>query len=567
MRPQASTPPAAVAGIVESINRNRLVGWISVPKDHPDVPITLHAGRLLIASTFPTADAPISRSVVRQRHDEETGARRRQGVASPRRDDRRNSGQQVRAFSFQIAGLWDFLGRRTRLSVRVGGQPLPIAGHGMFLTPRHGGNRELEELEELLAGGYQLTKSGYFVAPQESRGAWRNSVVDLYSRTRAFLADTHGYEAFLFYGSLLGSVREGGPIGHDNDFDCAYISRHRNGRDAGEELVEIALDLIKAGLNVDLRSRLLHINDPASGQRVDVFHGWFDESGVLQTAWGTAGTTAFTESDWQGTEEVDFAGGKVLRPVAAEKMVAHLYGDDWRQPKPGFNWALSRTDAAGEGRLSVEQRTKVYWANFYARTGYAAGSTFFEFVNAHPAMPATVIDIGCGDGRDSRAFGGAGRRVLGLDQSPVGIENARQGAVEAGLGETVRFEVCDVADVDELGRVLDEGVEDRQGPILFYLRFFLHAINEEIQERLMAAIATHARPGDVFAAEFRTDKDESATKVHGNHYRRFQNAVEFRESLTKFGFGEVLFEVEDTGLSPYGEEDPVLYRVIARADS
>ncbi|CAM3325043.1 hypothetical protein NODU109028_11720 [Nocardioides dubius] len=139
-------------------------------------------------------------------------------------------------------------------------------------------------------------------------------------------------------------------------------------------------------------------------------------------------------------------------------------------------------------------------------------------------------------------------------------------ALEAGVGESVRFEVCDVADVDELGRVLDEGVEDRQGPVLFYLRFFLHAINEEIQERLMAAIATHARAGDLFAAEFRTDKDESVQKVHGNHYRRFQNAVEFRDSLTaKFGFGEVLFEVEDTGLSPYGDEDPVLYRVIARA--
>ncbi|WP_343993143.1 hypothetical protein, partial [Nocardioides dubius] len=83
--------------------------------------------------------------------------------------------------------------------------------------------------------------------------------------------------------------------------------------------------------------------------------------------------------------------------------------------------------------------------------------------------------------------------------------------------------------------------------------------------RLMAAIATHARAGDLFAAEFRTDKDESVQKVHGNHYRRFQNAVEFRDSLTaKFGFGEVLFEVEDTGLSPYGDEDPVLYRVIAR---
>ncbi|WP_343993145.1 hypothetical protein, partial [Nocardioides dubius] len=399
LHPEPVAAPAPVVGIVESVTRNRLVGWISVPEDHPDVPITLQVGRLEIAATYPTADAPISRSVVRQRRDEESGSPRRQGVASGRRDDRRNSGQQVRAFSFQIAGLWAFLGRRNRLTVRVDGRPLPIAGHGMYLTPRRSGERTFAELEELMAQGYQLTKSGYLMAPQESRGVWRDAVRDLYGRTRELMVASHGYEPFLFYGSLLGSVRDGGPIGHDNDFDCAYISRHRTGVEAGEELVEIALALIEAGLNVDLRSRLLHVNDPATGQRVDVFHGWFDKDGVLQTAWGTAGTTAFTESDWQGTEEVDFIGVPMARPRNAERLLAHVYGDDWRNPKPGFSWSLSRTDVGTDGILTVEQRTKVYWANFYARTAYGSGSSFFEFVNARAEMPGTVIDIGCGDGR------------------------------------------------------------------------------------------------------------------------------------------------------------------------
>ena len=100
--------------------------------------------------------------------------------------------------------------------------------------------------------------------------------------------------------------------------------------------------------------------------------------------------------------------------------------------------------------------------------------------------------------------------------------------------------------------------------MLFYLRFFLHSIPEEVQEVVMSTIADHARDGDSLAAEFRTEKDEEQTKVHGNHFRRFQNGPAFGQRLQgEMGF-EVAHDEEGTGLSPYGEEDPVLYRVVAR---
>jgi hypothetical protein len=103
-------------------------------------------------------------------------------------------------------------------------------------------------------------------------------------------------------------------------------------------------------------------------------------------------------------------------------------------------------------------------------------------------------------------------------------------------------------------------------PVMFYLRFFLHSIPADVQEGLMRAISHHARPGDVLAAEFRTDKDEQNSKVHGKHYRRFQNAVEFSRRLSgDHGFVPE-YEEENTGLSPYQGEDPVLYRVVARRD-
>jgi hypothetical protein len=174
------------------------------------------------------------------------------------------------------------------------------------------------------------------------------------------------------------------------------------------------------------------------------------------------------------------------------------------------------------------------------------------------------MDIGCGDGRDARAFGAAGKTVLGVDQSHVGVEHARQQAMRAGLAGKVAFEVCDVSDAERFRSLLAERRTAVGGPVLFYLRFFLHSIPEEVQETLLGVLAEQAQDGDVLAAEFRTDKDAERTKVHGKHYRRFQSGDEFGKRLyERYGF-VVEHEEEGTGLSPYQDEDPVLYRVIAR---
>jgi SAM-dependent methyltransferase len=206
----------------------------------------------------------------------------------------------------------------------------------------------------------------------------------------------------------------------------------------------------------------------------------------------------------------------------------------------------------------------VHWENFYARTGFTNGSTFFEKVDAWPDIPGHVIDIGCGDGRDSHAFARAGKSVIGLDRSALGVQHARQKAEEIGLGDLVRFEVCDVSVADDVSAMLAAATSDPRVPVLFYLRFLLHAVHEDVQATLMRVIADVARPGDMFAAEFRTDRDKALSKTHQRHYRRFQSGPAFGHALQEeFGF-EVLDEQEGTGLSVYGDEDPELYRVIAR---
>ncbi|WP_435770410.1 methyltransferase domain-containing protein [Nocardioides sp. SYSU DS0651] len=561
--PAAPEPrPERIPGVVELFTRRTVIGWVSVDPAAPPTRIDLYVGPVRLASTYATPDVPVVG--VSHQPDREVGIELPtipRMMPSPK-DHRRNSARQVRTFSFRIHDLWAYAARHTRITVRAGGDPLPIVSHGMYLNPPRSGAHTPADLQARLDEGYVLSQHGDIQLSKRLDRQWQADVLDLYARVRALLADRFGYDLFVVYGTLLGAIRDGGFIGHDVDFDASYISRETTGAAAAAELVEIGVALIEAGYEVECMVACLHIADRGNpDNRIDIFHTFHDENGRWRFPFGIAGTTTLTAADWRGTEEIDFAGGRVLVPVTAEETVRHLYGDDWRLPKPGFNWALDRTDAATDGAFTPEHRTKVYWANFYARTEYTQGSTFFEFVQRYPGLPDTVIDIGCGDGRDACAFGSAGRRVLGLDQSPVGIEHATKKAAALGLADTT-FRTCDVSDRAELAAALAT-LADRDEPTAFYLRFFLHAINEETQRTLLDAIDACSRPGDLFAAEFRTALDADQRHVHGGHYRRFQDAGEFLADLRRRGW-TVLHDEEGTGLSPYKGEDPVLARVIAR---
>jgi SAM-dependent methyltransferase len=205
----------------------------------------------------------------------------------------------------------------------------------------------------------------------------------------------------------------------------------------------------------------------------------------------------------------------------------------------------------------------VYWADFYKHVEPMGASSFFEHVDAHEATPRAVLDLGCGEGRDSFAFARSGRAVIGVDRSTVAVDRAQARA--AAEGAAAEFRVADIADADAIGATIDQLREaGAGGPVLYYLRFLLHAILPEEQAALLEILAAKAQPGDVLAAEFRTDADKAAKKVHGHHYRRFQNGPEFGATLAyRFGF-EVLDQREATGLSRYQDEDPQLYWVIAQ---
>ncbi len=524
-------------GLVEEFSRTGVTGWIAVPVGAPPVRVTLNLNGLEVAATWATEASE---------HGEH---------------------KEIRRFDFALRDIWQYADTASRLTIRAGGSaPLPIAGHGRARVPDRSGKRTEGALKSRFAQGYIFGQTGRLQLSKKLDTEWQGRVMGLYSRVRAVLAETYGYDVFFIYGTLLGAVREGNVIGHDLDFDAAYLSKHTDAREAARELKEIAYLLIGRGYDVEAKRTALHIADPGDHYlKIDLFHLYFDASETIKFPFGIAGTTVIPRADWQGTKEIDFCGGRGLVPVNDEQFAEHIYGAGWRSPKPGFDWERDRTTRDFRGTLPFPVNREIHWANFYAHHApFPTPSPFFAALSRRADLPGTVLDIGCGDGRDAVAFAGAGRAVLGLDWSQAALQAASSRAERAGVAERARFVRCDVTDPKAFAAELAAAIAAADGPVLFYLRLVLGTVTDKEQQAIMAAIAAAARPGDLFAAEFRTVEDERRPKAFGRHFRVFQDGPAFGGMLRDtLGF-EVLDEEHGTGLAPYEQEDPYLYRVVAR---
>lgn len=523
-----------VAGVVEQFDTRCVTGWLAVATDAGPVRVSLCVNALEVAATWATDAMP------------------------------RNNSGEVRSFELRLRDLWTYCRKNDKVTVRVDGKSLPIAGHGMYLTPTRNGRQTLAELQERLGSGYLFGQTGRLQLSKKLDVEWQGHVMGLYERVRDALAEIAGYDVFFIYGTLLGAVREGGVIGHDMDLDAAFVSRHRDGADAAAELAAIAYELIDRGFNIDCRRTALHIYlDAGSPIRIDLFHLYFDREGKLSFPFGVAGASEVLESDWRGVEEIEFLGHRGMAPVNAEAVAEHIYGAGWRSPKPGFDWRRDRTKRASEGILPIELCSAAAWSNFYAHHEFNDASTFAHHVVGVLETTYLVLDLGCGEGRDARLFAAASHPTVGVDRSSVGVRKAIEHAAAAGLGDAT-FQMIDLGDAARLRRLIaDARREHPDLPMLLYLRFLLHAVQPGVQETIMDAVDSELRAGDLIAAEFRTRGDESLPKNRKAMYRRFLDGAAFSADLCQRDF-VILDEAQGTDLAILGAENPDVYRVLAR---
>ncbi len=202
---------------------------------------------------------------------------------------------------------------------------------------------------------------------------------------------------------------------------------------------------------------------------------------------------------------------------------------------------------------------QAYWQNFYAQQAASKAlqlpSQFAAFVSNEISRNSFVVDLGCGNGRDALFFGRHGFDVLGIDRSENAVAFCQDKAPEG-----CEFAAIDLAELNLSKEVADRSPDGSDG-LVIYSRFFLHAIDRDLQRVFLEQVASLAEHKPKVFLEFRTDQDAERVKVTEEHYRRYVDLAQFERDLADFGLS-VTYKTEGTGFAKYKDDDAHVARYV-----
>jgi SAM-dependent methyltransferase len=331
-----------------------------------------------------------------------------------------------------------------------------LDGHARLTVTAHGGAEPLYDHEVAFGDSTRrvtvvnrqgqplgIDKSGKLVPTFETRTA--DQVAPLLDSVEVVLGElaTAGIAAFPAYGTLLGAVREGRLIGHDSDADLGYVSRHTHPYDVVRESFALQRRLVDAGYPTSRYSAASFKVEVVEGdgfvRGLDVFGGFFGPSpdgGDLLYLMGEIRMPFRPEWIFPlGTCTLE--GRTLPAPAEPERLLEAMYGPGWKVPDPAFRFGTPKsTVRALNDYFRVTRARRDGWARVHgARSGRRPGadpSALATYVVAEEGVPARLLDVGAGRGRDALWFARQGSAVTAYDFLPAAASAAVDRAAREG---------------------------------------------------------------------------------------------------------------------------------------
>ena len=205
---------------------------------------------------------------------------------------------------------------------------------------------------------------------------------------------------------------------------------------------------------------------------------------------------------------------------------------------------------------------KKYWEEFYQTQNKELKPSLFaryvwgNIIENHK----TLIELGCGNGRDAVYFANEGITVHAIDQCENEIKFL---ANRYKYMPNISFETGDFSEANE-GQKYD----------VIYSRFTLHSISKKQEEKTLKWAYTALNEDGVFCIEVRGLKneiyqfgekveEEDNAFIYDNHFRRFIDFETFCNDLQILGFF-LEYAAEERGFAPFEGQDETYIRIIAK---
>ena len=196
-----------------------------------------------------------------------------------------------------------------------------------------------------------------------------------------------------------------------------------------------------------------------------------------------------------------------------------------------------------------------YWNNFYKKHIINKETSFARFVINNINKNHNLLDIGCGNGRDTFFFYENNIKCDGIDKSTTVISNNKK--IKKDIFKRIDF--C------------KKKINFTKKYDIIYARFLIHAINLNGEKNFFRNVKKVSKKKSKIFLEFRTIKDPmmkkgekmSTYERYYGHYRRFINPIEFRNKLIKNNF-KIIFLKESKNFAIYKNQKPSICRIIAK---
>ncbi|MCF6276323.1 MAG: class I SAM-dependent methyltransferase [Candidatus Magasanikbacteria bacterium] len=204
-----------------------------------------------------------------------------------------------------------------------------------------------------------------------------------------------------------------------------------------------------------------------------------------------------------------------------------------------------------------------YWENIYKNGSIIKKpSLFAKFVlNKHIKDNASLIELGCGNGRDAIFFASNNINVLAVDQCKNKISE-----LNSNKYKNLIFKAGDFTKLNKFG-TFDN----------IYSRFTLHSITEKEENNLFLFVNSCLNKDGKIFIEVRGEKNglfkvgkpvigEINAFIYNGHFRRFLNINNICKKLESIKL-RIISAEEKTGFAPLENEDFFFIRIVAQKNS